>query len=160
MLLILAAVIVFAVCIRRRNKKTFADFSVGNADFKPPLPISNIIRDKIRHPIICNTEPKKNKNAIVLQLTEIPSGIILCTKPKKYITIGRKSGCTIRIKDNAAAPVHCCISSCGGQVYIEDNNTLNGTILNGILIQDRLPLFTNDLILIGNKEYKVEVLIS
>lgn len=157
-LLILIAAIVFIIHKRRRNRKKSADISVHNANFNPPLPISNIIKDKIRKPDARNAENTENKNKVILRLTELPSGTVHCIKMKKTITLGRKINCSVRIKDTYAAPVHCFISFYDGQAYIEDNNTLNGTILNGILIKNRVPIYTNDLILIGNTEYKAEVL--
>ncbi|MGM9937741.1 MAG: FHA domain-containing protein [Candidatus Ornithomonoglobus sp.] len=156
-LLFLAAMTLFIVHKKRKKRKTSVDISVNITDFKPPLPVSNIIKDKIRRPIPYSTHAIKKKNMVVLRLTELSSRTVYNVKLRKTVTIGRKMRCNIRIKDTTVAPVHCFISFYNGQAYVEDNNTLNGTILNGILIKNRVPIFTNDLILIGNEEYRVEV---
>ncbi len=158
-LLILIAAILIIIHKSRKKRKKSSDICVNNTIFEPSLPISNIIKDKIRKPVDRNAVDVKNKNKIVMKLTELPSGAVHCVKTRKNITIGRKRSCNISIKDVSVAPVHCSIFYCNGQICIEDNNTLNGTVVNGILIKNRIPLFTNDLILIGNKEYKVDFLL-
>lgn len=139
----------------RKNKQKLKGSGV-DLNFEPALPLSNIIRDKKRRFLSYGFPHSSNRGKYVLRLQEISSGREYNAKLKKTVTMGRKRTCGIRINDASAAPVHCIFLYRDRQLYIEDNNTLNGTIVNGILINEKVAVFKNDLILIGNREYKIE----
>ena len=154
-----AAAVVTAVLIRREKRRV--RHGIGNADMVPPLPMSNIIKDKIRKPF-CSTGCARGRRSVrrdrcTLVLTEVVSGREYRAKLGRRVTIGRKRSCGIRIKDSCLAPCHCTLSRLRGRLFLDDNDTLNGTIVNGILIKGKTPVFTDDLVLIGNREYKIEV---
>lgn len=163
-LIILAAA---AVLLGKYIKKKKRAKPLSNNSYVPPLPVSNIIKDKKRkeslYDILTQTfmmGMERFGKKPVLRLTEVTSGTAysLRLKKNKRAAIGRKRGSGIRLKDPAVSEVHCFVDFNGARVFIEDNNTLNGTILNGILIKTQMPVYTNDLVLIGSREYRIEVL--
>ena len=50
---------------------------------------------------------------------------------------------------------HCTLYEESGKVFIEDNGSTNGTIVNGIKIGGRTELQSGDLILLGSDEYRI-----
>jgi serine phosphatase RsbU (regulator of sigma subunit)/pSer/pThr/pTyr-binding forkhead associated (FHA) protein len=64
--------------------------------------------------------------------------------------LGRHPECDIAIDDAAVSRQHMRIVNVGGNYFIEDLNSRNGTYLNGQLVVDRRPLAENDHIQIGD----------
>ena len=65
--------------------------------------------------------------------------------------IGRGSKCRIRIADPALSSVHCRIYKAEDTFFIEDNDSANGTLLNGESIEDEVvELIDGDKISIGS----------
>ena len=65
--------------------------------------------------------------------------------------IGRSSKCRIRIPDPALSGVHCRIYKAEDTFFIEDNDSANGTLLNGDSIVDEVvELIDGDKISIGS----------
>lgn len=65
--------------------------------------------------------------------------------------IGRSGKCSIRIADSALSSVHCRIYKAEDTFFIEDNNSANGTLLNGEDIADEVvELIDGDKISIGS----------
>lgn len=64
--------------------------------------------------------------------------------------IGRSSQNEIIVKDPATSAFHAKITIEGGEAFIEDLDSTNGTILNGQRIRERMPLHPEYLIKIGS----------
>lgn len=65
--------------------------------------------------------------------------------------IGRSAKCRIRIADKALSSVHCRIYKAEDTFFIEDNDSANGTLLNGEDISDEVvELIDGDKISIGS----------
>jgi len=71
------------------------------------------------------------------------------------IIIGRHSSCGMVINDAGISGQHCRISEDGGVLMIEDLGSTNGTIVNGMTIPGKTKLTSGDLIMLGNKEYRI-----
>ena len=151
--LIIVAIVIIVI-IKRKRKRTEIT-SVTKEDFIPPLPISNIIKDKTRRYQEYEVNQKKLRVRIVFQ--DILSDKCYTAICKKKVRVGRKTGSDIRLNYPSVAAVHCFITCDNGDVCIEDNHTLNGTILNGILIKEKIPIHSNDLVLIGDREYRLKI---
>lgn len=74
-------------------------------------------------------------------------------------TIGRKSTCNIQIQgDKSVSGVHCIISCDSNyELVVRDNNSSNGTYLNGEKIGDERKLKSGDVLEIGRRRYIVQM---
>lgn len=68
----------------------------------------------------------------------------------KTKTLGRSRKCNLRIPDDFCSSEHCFFFFTGKELYITDNNSKNGTKVNGIFIEQKIQLFHKDIIIIGN----------
>ena len=69
---------------------------------------------------------------------------------KRQFTIGRDSGCDIVIRNPTVSRLHCIITCDGGAYYIADNNSTNGLLLNGRLLDKKERLNQMDKITIAD----------
>jgi pSer/pThr/pTyr-binding forkhead associated (FHA) protein len=65
------------------------------------------------------------------------------------IVLGRLHGNTIRLTDRDVSPHHARIVRAGGQYFVEDIHSDNGTWVNGERVVDRAPLDAGTLLEIG-----------
>ena len=75
------------------------------------------------------------------------------------IVIGRHYKSAIRLEDETVSRVHCRVFLDGEQIYIEDNNSGNGTLVNSNPVTGRHPVQPTDAIQIGDYTLKVRALI-
>ena len=68
----------------------------------------------------------------------------------KEIKIGRSNDNEIVIDDNSVSRNHAIIFVSENAIMIQDNNSTNGTFINGRRIQGSSPLQTNDILKVGN----------
>lgn len=92
---------------------------------------------------------------VTIVLKPINGGSEIKTHMNGIVNIGRGPLNEIVINDNLVSGRHCAISNDGGVMYIEDMMSTNGTILNGILINSKTEIKNNDMLLLGNSEYRV-----
>ena len=57
--------------------------------------------------------------------------------------------------DTALSGLHCTLSSKGNHLFIKDNDSTNGTFVNGVPVSGQHELEQDDTILIGSYEYRV-----
>jgi pSer/pThr/pTyr-binding forkhead associated (FHA) protein len=72
-------------------------------------------------------------------------------------TIGRSPQTDIPIEDQFASGRHARIYERGGQLYVEDMGSTNGTYLNGRRLGSREQLRVDDRIRIGDTEFRYEL---
>lgn len=66
-------------------------------------------------------------------------------------TIGRNKKCSIQIDDEMLSGVHCRIFKSDGSFFLEDNESTNGTFLNGEPVTDEaVELIDGDKIAVGS----------
>ena len=77
-------------------------------------------------------------------------------EPGKYL-IGRKGECDFCVPHRTVSRRHAEIEvgENGKQIYLSDLGSRNGTLVNGVMISDRVEIKQNDLIMFGNTEFKV-----
>ena len=75
------------------------------------------------------------------------------------IVIGRHYKSAIRLEDETVSRIHCRVFLDGEQIYIEDNNSGNGTLVNSNPVNGRHPVQPTDAIQIGDYTLKVRALI-
>ena len=73
----------------------------------------------------------------------------------KHLVIGRHKSCDLHLIHSCVSRRHAVISVDGGQVYLEDQGSSNGTYLNGKKIQGKHYLALGDMVQIGPFEIEM-----
>jgi pSer/pThr/pTyr-binding forkhead associated (FHA) protein len=72
------------------------------------------------------------------------------------ITIGRAPASEIVVDDDFASGRHARVYGSDGAVFLEDLNSTNGTFVNGKRVSTRSRLRRDDLVRVGEAEFRVE----
>src|SRR5690349_126176 len=72
-------------------------------------------------------------------------------------SLGRAPTNTVVLDDTFASNEHALVTLRGGQWWLEDRNSSNGTLLNGYRIQEPVVVSAGDVIAIGRVELKLEL---
>lgn len=71
-------------------------------------------------------------------------------------SIGRKTTCDLSFADDVGlSGIHCYIYSKNKKIYVQDNNSTNGTFINGVPIRGEFVAESGDILLIGAAEYRI-----
>ena len=73
------------------------------------------------------------------------------------ITIGRSKDCDIVIPHQMISGLHCIVYKVGSKLLIEDNNSTNGTLINGKKLEHQLEIKNNDVVTMADKSYKISL---
>jgi hypothetical protein len=71
-------------------------------------------------------------------------------------SIGRSPNNTVVLEDDFASGAHALLMLRGEQWWLEDLNSRNGTLLNGVPLQEATVISAGDVITIGNTRLKIE----
>ena len=71
------------------------------------------------------------------------------------ITIGRGRDCELRLRDPGASRRHCTIRRRDAELWIRDEGSSNGTLVNGVLVQGEVQLRHRDRIEVGTTALRV-----
>ena len=106
--------------------------------------------------IATTAQNEESGREAIIKLTDLRDGEnVYTSKAKKTIVVGRSSECDITIKgDKSISGKHFILSVRGDSVSITDNNSLNGTKLNGQRLTDTIALIDGDIIEIGRGKYR------
>jgi hypothetical protein len=85
----------------------------------------------------------------------IPTGQVYPLLP--ITTIGRSPGSTIIIDDAFVSNEHAVIAMRGGQWWLEDRGSRNGTQLNDITIAQPVIVTNGDIVCVGQKRFRIEL---
>ncbi len=77
------------------------------------------------------------------------------TLPGRDVLIGREKECFIRLFSSEISRRHCAIRLQGHELTIEDLNSSNGTLVNGMVIEEAVTLRSGDRIKVGPAEFQV-----
>src|SRR5258706_6804277 len=72
-------------------------------------------------------------------------------------SVGRAPTNTITIKDTFASGEHALVTLRGGQWWLEDRGSINGTLLNGYRVEEPVVVSSGDIIGVGRVELKLEL---
>lgn len=72
-------------------------------------------------------------------------------------SLGRSPTNTVVLDDNFASQEHALVTRRGGQWWLEDRNSSNGTLLNGDPVREPTVVSSGDLIGIGQIQFKLEL---
>lgn len=70
--------------------------------------------------------------------------------------IGRAADNTISIEDKTLSAHHCRLSHHGGQWWLEDLGSRNGTMVNELIVEEPLVVTYGDFITMGRVEFRLE----
>ena len=73
-----------------------------------------------------------------------------------YTTLGRAESNTIVVADPYASAEHAVVAWRGGQWWLEDRDSRNGTLLNNLAIDEPLVIGQGDVIGIGHLQFRFE----
>ncbi len=75
---------------------------------------------------------------------------------KERVTIGRDKNCQLSLpNDTALSGRHCSLLYRGSSVYVRDEESTNGTFVNGVPVVGEYKLEMDDILLIGSSEYRI-----
>ena len=93
-----------------------------------------------------------------LVVVKSPDGAAGTSYPLLPLTsLGRAATNTIVLGDTFCSQEHALVTRRGGQWWIEDRHSSNGTRLNGEMIVEPVVVSSGDVIGIGRMEFKVEL---
>jgi serine phosphatase RsbU (regulator of sigma subunit) len=72
--------------------------------------------------------------------------------PPSTVSLGRASDCTVPMRDRFLSRRHAEIVPDGGHWFVRDLGSVNGTLVNGARVKDRLVLHNGDRIALGDSE--------
>ena len=72
-------------------------------------------------------------------------------------SLGRSPTNTVALNDSFASGEHALIMLRGGQWWLEDRGSSNGTLLNGYRVEEPVVLSAGDIIVVGQVELKLEL---
>jgi len=73
---------------------------------------------------------------------------------KDEILVGRSRRCQLSVPEDAAlSEIHCSLRLKEGSIYLYDENSTNGTYVNGVPIRGEYKLENGDILLLGSAEY-------
>lgn len=151
-ILLFVAIAIFVVAILSRKKRTKFEYPMSaRIDYTPQN--ANIGKEL---PLAEPALPKRSgRNGIGFTLTEIGGKKVFNGNLSDSTVIGRSEDCDVTIHDSKISARHCKITREEGQVMIEDLNSTNGTIVNGIAISAKVRLENGDSLLLGGREYRI-----
>jgi CheY-like chemotaxis protein len=86
--------------------------------------------------------------------TNFRSGIAITSFP---CVIGRHRACACRLESPRVSRLHCKLSLQGDQICVQDLGSLNGTFVNGQLVQGAQPLHEGDLLQVACRTFQVRL---
>lgn len=69
--------------------------------------------------------------------------------------IGRHADCGLRVHNPMVSVHHCAVVTRGAEVYVQDLNSRNGTVVNGERVEGECRLRVGDVIKAGPAEFEV-----
>ncbi len=106
-------------------------------------------------PVGAPAAPEASGRLVVLEgNAELATGAVLSLRP--FTTLGRGASNTLVLPDTFASAEHAVITLRGGQWWLEDRGSRNGTMVNELPIESPVVLSAGDVIGIGRIKLKVE----
>ena len=102
-------------------------------------------------------EPEEEKIYPKLILTNEKNHDFVILPLYEETTIGRKTDNDLVLNDITISGLHCKILYQDGTVFIQDENSTNGTLVNGERIYEKTELHKGDKILLGKQEFNVSI---
>lgn len=108
------------------------------------------VRNSTEHRSFSGSQPQLNHD-----ISNIGTEIQQLLQQKGSVIFGRSEGADIKIDNNLVSRQHAKISSSGGQIFLEDLGSMNGTFVNGQRIKGRVQISSSDDIIIGRLRFSL-----
>lgn len=108
------------------------------------------VRNSSEHRSFSGSQPQLNHD-----IGNIGTKIQQLLQQKGSVIFGRSEGADIKIDNNLVSRQHAKISSSGGQIFLEDLGSMNGTFVNGQRIKGRVQISSSDDIIIGRLRFSL-----
>ncbi len=103
------------------------------------------------------SEPKEDVVYPKLILTHVQTNDFVILPLYPETTVGRKTDNDLVLSDVTISGLHCKILNEDGVVYVLDENSTNGTFINGERISEKTELHHGDKLLLGKQEFSVSI---
>jgi len=100
-------------------------------------------------------QERKARLTVMASCDGLEEGVMLALQP--FTTLGRSPANTIVVPDTFASAEHALISWRGGQWWLEDLGSRNGTQINDVSVTAPTILSAGDVVSIGQVKLKVEI---
>ena len=108
------------------------------------------VRNITEHRSFSGSQPQLNYD-----ISNIGTKIQQFLQQKGSVIFGRSEGADIKIDNNLVSRQHAKITSSGGQIFLEDLGSVNGTFVNGQRIKNRVIISPTDDIIIGRLRFSL-----
>lgn len=122
------------------------------AEVQEPEPVPEVEPETELEP-----EPAEEKIYPKLILTNAKTNDFMILPLYAETTIGRKPDSDLVLPDTTISGLHCKVLNEDGTIYIQDENSTNGTFVNGERIFQKTELHKGDKILLGKQEFNVSI---
>lgn len=105
-----------------------------------------------------NAEKNKadnNKGEIKVSVTIIESNKTKTLSIEDEILVGRNPQCDVVVNKPMVSSVHCILIRDGKKIMAEDNNSTNGTLLNGKPLKHQVEIKNNDVLTLGDRPIRI-----
>lgn len=151
--------IVAALVIGKKKKETEIETESKEKAIAPAIEDTVLSTEAAEDEILPTQKeelPQSSKTTISLIKMGLGATDVYSAVCDATILIGRSKNADITITDDKQlSGRHCEIRKAGNKCYIRDLDSTNGTILNGLPIEEEMPLLQDDVIYIGSFEYRV-----
>lgn len=107
-------------------------------------------------PVIQKAPQQLVKGTLVLHAIGQPEQKAMRFELRDKCLVGRSKGkCDIAIDDGKISSVHCCFLFQEGNLYVRDEGSTNGTLLNGVPVFEKTRVKTDDILEIGAEKYRI-----
>lgn len=96
-----------------------------------------------------------NNGGIKVSVTIIESNKTKTLTIDDEILIGRNPQCDVVVNKPMVSSVHCILIHDGKKIMAEDNNSTNGTLLNGKPLKHQVEIKNNDVLTLGDRPIRI-----
>lgn len=173
LLALLLALLIFMLIKRSRDKEEVVEEEPEETEDFPPVALAPVIPNEsvtrpgealgvpvgsVTMPVVNNTPV--NDASINAQMVRMGRGeekVFKMSIGETPYTLGRSAAKSklAFADDTALSGVHCSLFARGKRVFIKDEQSTNGTFVNGVPISGQFELSQDDTILIGSYEYRI-----
>lgn len=170
--LLLLTTLIFILWIFRRRQGPSANGKTGDStdrvNVETERPNQNLFKREIPHPKENNRRQTEvishlkaphlhqDRSSIVLAVTEGPLEGHKIPMVKQIFRIGANQDNDLVLIDDYVSENHALLTYDNGELLLSDLHSLNGTLLNGVLVNDKTSVvFPGDVIRIGNSSLRV-----
>ncbi|MBE5040328.1 FHA domain-containing protein [Ructibacterium gallinarum] len=146
-LLVFAAIILVIALVNRKKKE------LPTSSFSSQTPVYT--PESANIPISAPTPKTFSTGSMAFSLHEIGGTDVKESQIADTLILGRGADCGLVLSDPQISSRHCRLTRENGILFIEDLNSTNGTIINGMTITGKTRLKNGDLLLLGGTEYRI-----